>query len=126
LRHGLAVSVLKDFAMSAEVERLAHAIMRQAGALVRLDQARIIAEAELELSRVRATRIALVQAKERDLREADSEQLPAADLFDSIPLFEQRRARAFMEALPELGRLDRYERRALSRRKRAIRTLNQP
>jgi hypothetical protein len=87
LRHGLAVSVLKDFAMSAEVERLAHAIMRQAGALVRLDQARIIAEAELELSRVRATRIALVQAKERDLREADSEQLPAADLFDASAQF---------------------------------------
>lgn len=112
--------------MSAEVERLADAIMRQAGVPVRLDQVRIIAEAELELSRVRVARVALVQTRERDLREAGPEQVPAADLFNSIPLLEQRRARAFMEVLQELERLDRYERRALSRRKRAIRALNQP
>ena len=61
-RRGLAVSVLNDPELSAEVERLARAIVGKRNGPYELVQARIIAEAEFDLLRVRAMRIKMIDS----------------------------------------------------------------
>src|SRR3989442_9953891 len=61
-RHGLAVSVLNDPAISSEVERLARAIVGKRSDPYELVQARIVAEAEFDLLRVRSTRVNMIDA----------------------------------------------------------------
>jgi hypothetical protein len=57
-------------------------------------------------------------ASEQESLEQNQDAFP--DGCDSLPPEWERAARAMMQAMPQLVRLDRYERRALSRRKRAI------
>jgi hypothetical protein len=96
-RHGLSLPVLADAALAPDVETLARRITRSV--LGRDDDPRRhelacrIAEAQLDLVRIRTARLPLV---------AQLETNPKA-------------------AVRELLRLDRYERRALSRRKFAVR-----
>ena len=96
LRHGLNLPVLADPALTPDVEELGRKIVTSVvGADTdprRLELAWRIAEAQLDIVRVRHVR---------------------------LPLFEQVAAEP--SVLVELLRLDRYERRARSRRKFAIR-----
>ena len=112
------------------------------GAADQLDIARVIAEAELELLRVRTTRATLIHLNElaifAEAMAAKSE--PYDGQISNIPYEEEkvpeqtewippeleRQALALLRALPKLARLDRYERRAFSRRQRAIRGLDRP
>jgi hypothetical protein len=101
-RHGLTLPVLADPSLAPEVEELARAIARSVAAHPRgaAPDARHalacrIAETLIDLRRVRTAKLPLV-----------AEMM--ADPTKSAPL-------------GELARLDRYERRALSRRKAAIR-----
>jgi hypothetical protein len=56
MRHGLSVSLVRAPEMSAEIDRLAVALAGSRRDPTALEQARIAAEAELELQRVRAYR----------------------------------------------------------------------
>ncbi len=94
LTHGLAADLLRDPAIVPEIERLAAAMAGERASPERRALGAILAAAQLDLWRVRAARAGLID-----------------------------RAAAERSALPGLVRLDRYERRALSRRNRALRRL---
>jgi hypothetical protein len=126
-KHGLAVSVLNDRAISAEVERLARSIVGKRGTPYELIQARIVAEAEFDLLRVWATRVQIV---EQSIGAVAPELLLGARRAATLPdspmqsqLADAQHAYALVRALPELETLERYERRAFSRRGRAIRQM---
>ena len=94
-RHGLSLPVLADTALAPEVAALAHAITGDGAGAERRTAAARIAEAQIDLVRVREARLAL------------SERLLAG-----------------AEVTREMLRLDRYERRALFRRSRALAALD--
>jgi hypothetical protein len=96
LRHGLAVSLASDPALSAAAERLGRVIMGDD--TDQLSSARIAAHASTELLRVRSARTQL-------LKEAGDFKDPEA----------------ISKALQGLIKTDRYERRALSLLKKAFR-----
>lgn len=112
LRHGLAIAVARDAAGSLEIERLSRVITGGRRDPVLLYHARIAAEAELEILRVRAARAALINEAARDR-------------IIYSPLREPERTTvAVLRAAAQFPRYDRYERRALSRRRRALRALD--
>ena len=100
LRHGLSLPVMSDPGLAPEVEQVAREI-EQSVAGERLDGehhalACEIADTMIDLRRVRLAKLPLVAAMDADIRHC-------------------------AKPLRGLERLDRYERRALSRRKLAIR-----
>jgi hypothetical protein len=108
-RHGLSQDVLADPSLAAEVDRLADALARLAKPLDLRDLARRVAEAEVDFSRVRRYRLQ---------RMAEAMKLTMSENATTPPEVLER---ALVSLVKELKRVDRYERRALSRRKFAIR-----
>ena len=99
LRHGLTLPAAADAGHSQEVETLARAIAGSGPSPLRHNWARRIALAQLDLVAVRRAR--------RDLL--------------SVLAGEHTRPLACIELVRRLTALDRYERRALARRRLAIR-----
>ena len=154
LRHGLAIPVFNDADLADEVERLARLIARDGASEARLDQARRVAEAEIDIMRVRRARAMLLgdgrarvrPVSTRDLiramrlldevsnAEAGSGLDEIEDLMRSVlrPIWAARDERGDPPPLEQalgvlaaqLSRLDRYEQRALSRRKAAVRNFD--
>ena len=167
-RHGLAIPVELDPALSQEVERLAIEIAGAQADVTRLQGARRIAEAQVDLARIRRIKIAVMSdpadrlntqgtrridrmvgrttmrlrlsnaelsrrlggrghklfeqfAVEQDVGAAWSlfQELTHGDSPDDAP--PPSLEVGFENVAPKLLILDRYERRALSRRKRAMR-----
>ncbi len=138
LRHGLAISVRNEPALCAEIETLARAIAGNGADNFQLSQARIIATAQLDLLRVHGAKVSLMNSKAGggilskegtdDVMlnlQSDDARLEARS---DDPSCETKLAQEFakvstIEVLQGLTKLDRYEGRAISRRRRAMRAL---
>jgi hypothetical protein len=108
MRHGLAVPVAALPVLSPLTEAIASILAGPQADSGRLDLSRRVAEAQVDLRRVRALKLALMAR----LEEACGSSAPDVS-----------RPAAVRDLLDELARLDRYEQRALSRRKFAARSL---
>jgi hypothetical protein len=107
-RHGLAAH---SSSSSVICHELAQNLLIQ-GHACDLMQAEIIAEAELHLIRIRKTKADMINAAMSARHGCNSDSGTAASALQ-----------AFVTVLPALERIERYERRALSRRRRATRNL---
>ena len=141
LRHGLNVSIWDDAALASRAKDLALRIAGPKSDTERLARAWAIAEAQFTLDRVRARRMRLLQEPTRPSQSDIKRQLQPIDAserlepveapFDikigenmlrRVPLdADQVLVRTMDEQKSEFARLEDYERRALSRRKHAIR-----
>jgi len=132
MQHALAANALRNPALALKVELLANAICGDPKDHLQLEQARDIAESQVLLTRARAARFATMQSLASIMRARNEgiihsgEMKPKLDLDPADPNGETVAAtqfETFRRALTEMTRYDRYERRASSRRQRAIRTL---
>ena len=141
-RHGLSVGVAGRPEYAEQVEKLAREIAGAGAGAIILEQARSFAHAQLDLMQIRRMRISLIQRtaefgamdspgpQVRDLKRAlrlidrglpcDLSIAPAPNMPSSEP---DRTAEAMRRALPELLKLDRYERSAAARRDRVARLI---
>ena len=149
-RHGLTSRHL-SLEFNREVETLARKMAGQTNDEIALEHARVAAEAELELGRVRRARLALIERVSglgdfkvpRRFKNAMAEvrwliamykwggrgerprwpalEYPRREMPTTEP---ERTSEAIICALPELLKMDRYENRAANRRDRAVRKLS--
>ena len=105
-KHGLSIPVNRDKTLRRQIEVLAR-ILAQSEAGNVFGQARAAAEAELELARARAA------------LEAFLTRAGITAQWNGGP----EQGAALIHVLPKLQRLERYERRAFSKRRRALRAL---
>jgi hypothetical protein len=137
LRHGLSLSVFSDTSLSKEVEALARELAgADAGPEIQ-ELARPIAEAQIDLRRVRYAHHALLSNalcdpnyKSGDIKAKHERICPLASstgLVTPVP-DEAEGPLKLAEILSKMARallaMERYERRALSRRKFAIRAFD--
>jgi hypothetical protein len=99
-RHGLAIGIGNDPVFNDHIEKLADAL--SSGTQNVREQARETAEAQLELLRIRQFR---------------------AWLFETHYCTDAALPKGLVELNESLAKLERYERRAFSRRKRALRAM---
>ena len=139
-QHGLSVPVIADPNWSGEITAIAQAIAGEQAVPISLETAKQIAAAQLDVLRVRRARQQLIShaladdsfepkqqtlLRERILR--DQAHLPRNTVkrlmaeLGRRPRGTNKQALVVSELSAQLAKLDRYERRALSRRRRAIR-----
>jgi hypothetical protein len=152
-RHGLTLGVGSTAAFEKELDNLVRNIAGDTEDAIMLERARAVAEAELDLARVRRAKVALIE-RASAFGELDPPRPPrvtvsqalrvlkalvrnrGAPIGDGVTFPEpigsmatmpsqepDRSAEALRRVLPDLRKLDRYERRAAVRRNRAVRGL---
>jgi hypothetical protein len=143
-RHGLSFGVAAAAEFAKHVDALAQRIAGAGADTVTFELARSAARAEFDLAQVRRIKVMLIARMSefgeievpdplrtvRDIRRIlklddaglpwDFSVPPAPEMPTSEP---ERSAEAVRRALPELVKLDRYERRAATRRDRATRQI---
>jgi hypothetical protein len=125
LRHGLASISRHNAAFAPRIEAIARAIRPEAADSESWEQALIIGESTIVLRCVRAERIALIErllGSAMISRRCRAWRAEAVEC-ESKPSSPQDELEAMCLDRPGLNRLERYERRALSRRKRAVESL---
>jgi hypothetical protein len=144
-RHGLCSGVAAAAECAKHVEALAQKIAGRGPDAVTIEIARSVARAEFELAQIRRVKVALIarmsefgefevwriSIKEeirrcgRALKRGDPifALSPALSAPEMPSVESERTAEAVRRALPELVKLDRYERRASARRDRASRQI---
>lgn len=146
LRHGLSRPVASDAALSEEVEALAREIAGPSANAGLQELARKVAEAQIDLRRVRYARHQLLLQALRDpyyeSRASTRKKLKIISYFlrpkppdissellerylTSTPQGPQKLATFLSEESRRLAAIDRYERRALSRLKFAVRAFDE-
>jgi hypothetical protein len=147
-RHGLAAGVLSCENLAHVVDRLARKILGDTDSQIAFAHARSAAEAALDLARVRHIKVALIEcvaalANIGPRPEVDPVEMawrylkamgsPAGRMrapkrteppTTLPPPQPEASTEALRRALPSLMKLDRYERRAVSRRERALREID--
>jgi hypothetical protein len=119
-KHGLRVPVLSDPTLAAQVKQLADEITGSAAGVEVRERAQTIAEAHVDLVRVRLARLHLLSKVLADSPLAnENNSLPQPAIAEEFTL-------SLSCLIDKLVLIDRYERRALSRRKFAIRALSMP
>jgi len=133
LRHALSLPIYSDPALSAEVEALAREIAGKNANSETQVLARRVAEAQIDLRRVRDARHRLLSQSLSDpyydslpnLREKLTVLRPALNQYlTRTPQGPQKMALILCQEVRQLSAMDRYERRALSRRKFAVRAFD--
>jgi hypothetical protein len=104
-RHGLTLSITSTAAFAKQLDILVRKIAGNTENAIVLERARAIAQAELDLARVRRAKVALIE-RASAFRELDPPPLTVTE--------------GMRRVLPELRKLERYERRAAARRDRAV------
>jgi hypothetical protein len=143
-RHGLTAGVAAAAERIKYIERLTRKIAGASTDIVTLEYARTLAQAEFDLAQIRRAKVALISRLMAfgELDKPDESQSPSyVKLFlrglkrgecilperveaPATPTTEpERTAEAIRRALPELIKLDRYKRRAVARRDRAVRSI---
>jgi hypothetical protein len=133
-RHGLAVGVLNDPAMCSQAEALARIIAGAGTNDALLSRARIVAEAQLDLARIRDVKNGIMNSLTKKvgpsgaviLEEQVTMRLEGGNAgLDSEDYSDEGCCGQDLAVTPtilrQLFRLERYERRAISRRRQAIR-----
>src|SRR6266540_2399989 len=142
-RYGLRSSITSTAAYAKQLDKLVREIAGDTKDAILLERARAIAQAELELARVRRVKVVFIERAgafgELDPPQAFSSVTQIIRLLNAIdrgrvPSFPEpvdssatmpsqkpdRSAEAIRRVLPELRKLDRYERRAAARRDGAV------
>jgi hypothetical protein len=122
-KHGLSIPLMANQALHEDVLKIARTIAGANDAL--MEPARVIAETELMLQRVQQARLAAIsmainEIDNRNRSVAASQNGPDSHAGGA----ETTVSEAFVVALPSLQRIERYERRAYSRRAKAVARLN--
>jgi hypothetical protein len=112
-KHGLEIPINRDDVFAEQIETLTTELAPQSAKPHEI--VRLAAEWQLEVARVQATRVGIINRK--------LEQQGATG--DEAVSEEARVASAVAAALPDLLALDRYERRALSRLRKVLRSLGE-
>jgi len=113
-KHGLSTALAADRKLH---HQLAQAIAGDTATGEVLEQALIVAEIELDILRIRQARTAMF---EQAMRETPAEDGTASKQDSRLSSIDIPIVDAFVRALPTLGRIERYERRAYARRKKAL------
>jgi hypothetical protein len=142
-RHGLTLSITSTAAFAKQLDKLARKIAGDTKDAITLERAREIAQAELDLARVRRAKVAVIE-RASAFGELDPPQLTVTQMIRLLNAFDRgrlilpkpvdssatmpsqepdRSAEAVRRVLPELRKLDRYERRAAVQRERAVHSL---
>jgi hypothetical protein len=122
-RHGLSIQT----AITDEVRQLAHAILEAVPIGRRLpaldNWAHLIAQAEFDIERARAAKRSAYRRIPIEYRTGLFTEAPELDVQQSlyVKILPLELRRNVAQGIREIGKIDRYEKRALSRRRKAAR-----